>query len=93
MQRDQGLQLTRTMDSKCNILIFHRDMKTFHLFIFQRRDFLWGYAVFGFCTLGARDKKRWPGNMVPDGFVPESNARNLKKCEISLGGMKFRSLE
>jgi hypothetical protein len=40
--------------------------------------------VFGFCTLGARDKKRWPGNMVLDGFVPESNARNFTFFEISL---------
>jgi hypothetical protein len=29
----------------------------FKKIIFQRRDFLWDHAVFGFCTLGARDKK------------------------------------
>jgi hypothetical protein len=36
-----------------------------------------GYAVFGFCTLGGREEKKWPGKVDPHGFGPESNARNF----------------
>jgi len=49
--------------SRTNLItadLFFRD----ELF-FQRRDFLWGYAVFGFCTFGARDQKSGPGKLTP----------------------------